>query len=180
MPEPIFLDGENPDEYASMWDQVRAAVHPSDFIEEVWVRDVVDLTWEAIRYRRMKAAFLNAHLHDGLEELLRPLLGLSEAREAAEGWARRDPEAIESVKEVLEDAGRSLEEVRALTLRGWLRDVERFDRLIAGAEARRNSVLREVDRRRAAFALALRSAATPIEDADYSVLSPVTAPIRAA
>jgi hypothetical protein len=51
-----------------------------------------------------------------------------------------------------------------------LKSVEAFDRMITGAEARRTSVLREIDRRRAAFALALRSAVKPVEDADYEVV----------
>ncbi len=100
--------------------------------------------------------------------------------DTAEHWARRDQEAIAYVNEVLDGAGRNLEEARALTMRKRLNEVETFDRLIAGTEARRTSVLREVDRRRAAFALALRSAMKPIEDAEFSVVPRSVAPLQAA
>jgi hypothetical protein len=119
-------------------------------------------------------------VHEGLRDLRTPILGISEARNAAEHWARRDPSAVEFVNETLETAGRSLEEARALTLRKYLKDLDTLDRLLAGAEARRASVLREVDRRRAAFALALRSATKPIEEAEFSVIERATGPRRAA
>ena len=35
-----------------------AAIKPKDVLEEMWVRDVVDLTWETLRMRRLKAALL--------------------------------------------------------------------------------------------------------------------------
>jgi hypothetical protein len=47
---------------------------PSDVIEEIWTRDVVDITWEVLRWRRLKAGLLTARMMDALEGLLvRPL-----------------------------------------------------------------------------------------------------------
>jgi hypothetical protein len=170
MPEPIFFHDEEPARYRSMLSQVRSAVSPTDFVEEAWVRDVVDLLWEAIRYRRMKVAFLNAHSGDGLETLLAPIAGHHRASQLARAWVQRNSDAIEQVDDLLKNAGRTLEEARALTVSRHLQRIEAFDRLIAGAEARRTSVLREIDRRRAAFALALRSAVKPVEDADFELV----------
>ena len=48
---------------------------PSDILEQIWVRDVVDLTWETLRLRRLKAQFLTATAHEGLAMVLGPLLG---------------------------------------------------------------------------------------------------------
>jgi hypothetical protein len=170
MPEPIFFKDEEPAQYRSMLDQVRTAVNPTDFVEEAWVRDVVDLLWEAIRYRRMKVAFLNAHLQDGLASLLGPLIGYNEGTQVVRAWVQGDAAATTYIDETLKETGRSLEAARALTVRLHLKSVEAFDRMIAGAEARRISVLREIDPRRAAFALALRSAVKPVEDADFEVV----------
>jgi hypothetical protein len=49
-------------------------------------------------------------------------------------------------------------------------EIERIDRLIMSAEARRNAVLREVDRHRASVAHVLRQAADYIEDAQFEEL----------
>ena len=49
-----------------------------------------------------------------------------------------------------------------------IKDIERIDRMIADAEARRASVLREIDRHRAALAADLRATAEAIEDAEFA------------
>jgi len=45
----VLLEGEFEAEYGRLLAQVAAAVRPSDVIEVLWVGDVVDLTWEALR-----------------------------------------------------------------------------------------------------------------------------------
>jgi hypothetical protein len=57
--------------------------------------------------------------------------------------------------------------VMAQTLALKLDQVERIDRMIMGAEARRNAVLREVDRHRTSLAQVLRQAANNVEDAQF-------------
>ena len=42
-PAPL-LDGEDPAAYDELLARVSGAVKPSDILEEIWVRDVVDLT----------------------------------------------------------------------------------------------------------------------------------------
>ena len=53
------------------------------------------------------------------------------------------------------------------TLALKLEQIERIDRMIMSAEARRNAILREVDRHRASVAQALRQAADNIEDTQF-------------
>ena len=57
----MFLEGEDDQLYARLFGQVKTAISPRDIIEEFWVRDVMDLQWEVIRFRRLKACLLNAH-----------------------------------------------------------------------------------------------------------------------
>ena len=47
---------------------------PSGVLEEIWVRDVVDLTWEVFRFRRLKAGLLSFAMSDGVRDVLVPLL----------------------------------------------------------------------------------------------------------
>ena len=49
-----LLEGEDESAYLKPLAQVTAAVEPKDVIAEFWVRDVVDLAWEALRLRRLK------------------------------------------------------------------------------------------------------------------------------
>jgi hypothetical protein len=35
-------------------------VKPKDFLEQIWIRDVVDLTWDSLRMGRVKATLLTS------------------------------------------------------------------------------------------------------------------------
>jgi hypothetical protein len=56
---PPLIAGEDPAQYEAMRDQISAAVGPLDFLEEIWVNDVVNLVWETQRLRRLRAARLH-------------------------------------------------------------------------------------------------------------------------
>jgi hypothetical protein len=71
-PAPL-LDGEGPADYADLLTRVLAAVKPADILEQIFVRDVVDLTWEELRLRRLKAALLEYSQYKGIRELGKPL-----------------------------------------------------------------------------------------------------------
>jgi hypothetical protein len=61
-------------EYDELLARVSAAVNPADILEDIWVRDIVDLTWEAWRYRRLKAALMAISAHKALSAVLDPLM----------------------------------------------------------------------------------------------------------
>jgi hypothetical protein len=52
------LPGEKEADYATVAERIVGAASPWDAIEEVRIRDVVDLTWEILRLRRDKAGIL--------------------------------------------------------------------------------------------------------------------------
>jgi hypothetical protein len=173
-PPPLFV-GEDPAQYQAVRDQISTAVVPRDFLEEIWVNDVIDLVWEAQRLRRLKAALLQARMHQSVEKVLTPLLGkygYSEARDLARRWAASEKKAIKEVAHYIEQAGLTMEAVKAETLASNLDDFERIDRLIAAAEARRDACLREIDRHRSGLGAALRRAADEIEDGEFTEIPP--------
>ena len=53
-----------------------ATLKPQDALEEIYTRDVVDLTWEIFRLRRLKAALMQANAYREIEMFL----ALCEAR----------------------------------------------------------------------------------------------------
>ena len=164
---PVLLEGEDIGEYERLLARVTAAVVPADIIEEFWVRDVVDLVWEALRLRRLKASLLLSSTAAGLQKVLAPILEYSELEPLVEAWYGRDESALKKVATSLEQAGLTMDHVMAETLSAKLDDVERIDRMIANAEARRHVVLREIDRHRAAVAARLRAAGEAIEEGEF-------------
>ena len=95
---PALIAGEDPSQYGELLARVRADVAPADSLEDIWVRDIVDLVWEARRLRRLKANLLLAARHEGLARLLTPLFDSSyEAKELAKKWAARDSDAVAEV-----------------------------------------------------------------------------------
>jgi hypothetical protein len=67
-PAPL-LPGEQEAEYATLIARIVAVAQPRDAIEDLLTRDVVDLTWEVFRLRRVKAGILKASLNTGVERV---------------------------------------------------------------------------------------------------------------
>src|SRR5215472_7156719 len=72
-PAPL-IEGEDAAGYDELLLRVSAAVRPADIFEEIWVRDIVDLVWEAFRLRRLKACLMTTVAHHGLRKILEPLM----------------------------------------------------------------------------------------------------------
>jgi hypothetical protein len=69
----------------------------------------------------------------------------------------------------------------ARTLALKIHEIERIDRMTMAAEARRNAVLREIERHRASFARSLRRTVDDVEEADVKIIAaPDAAPAEAA
>jgi hypothetical protein len=69
---------------------------------------------------------------------------------------RGDAGARAKVAQVLDRARLNMDDAMAQTLQQNLDTVERVDRMLVNAEARRNNALREIDRHRENFATAIR------------------------
>jgi hypothetical protein len=168
-PPPLF-EGENAKAYDEFLTRISTAVKPVDILEEILVRDIVDLTWEVIRLRRLLASLMMANAHKGLSKILAPLVGHSEAETLAEASAVHKSDEAEQVDKTLASAGLSMDAVMAQTLSHKLDDIERIDHMTAIAEARRNATLREIDRHRETLGQKLRRAVPQLEDAQLRVL----------
>lgn len=169
---PPLIDGETEESYEAFKAQIHAAIGPIDAIEEILIREVVDLCWEVQRLRRLRGAFLQFIKKDGLRPVLEPFFDPQPLRELIEAWARRDPAALKEVNTLLNDAGLDMQHVTAVALVQHLKSFEELDRLIAGLESRRNQALRELERHREALARRIQSAAKQIEDAEFRVVDP--------
>ncbi|AWN52720.1 HNH endonuclease [Methylobacterium sp. 17Sr1-1] len=170
----VVLAGEEAAQYEKLHADIASAVGPTDIIEEFWVRDVADLVWETLRLRRLRGALLQVAMRNGLERVLPLLVEASFAERLAEDWFRGENQANAAVDTLLADAALSFDTVKAEALAARLDDFERFDRLIANAEARRNAILREVDRHREALAVRLARIGETIIEAEFTDVNPQT------
>lgn len=175
-PAPV-LQGEDSAEYDELLLRASSAVKPEDFIEEMLLRDIVDRTWDLRRLRRLKVSLISIEERQELQRLLNRLAEDSDDEEGEDesdvengdiddesddeddedsaetselviAWARKKPGALKKVGAILAAEARSIDEITAQALVENLETIERFDRMIAMAEAHRNSALREIDRHR--------------------------------
>jgi hypothetical protein len=171
---PPLLEGENEKAYDQFLVQISATVQPADILEEIWVRNYLDLFWEETRLRRLKTSLMTSSAYKGLEELLRPLIGSRSDplsfRHLVDGWAAHDASAIERADEILTSANMTMNDVMAQTLSVVLNDIERIDRMIAVSEVRRSAILREIDRHREALGQRLRRAVQQVGDDQLRVV----------
>jgi hypothetical protein len=168
-PAPL-LEGEDEAAYDELLVRISGTVKPADILEEIWIRDIVDLIWEAFRLRRLKASLMAAAAHDGLNEILKPLVIWSAREDLVKAWAARKPSAIKRVDALLASAGLTMDSVMAQTLSLNLDHIERIDRMIATAEGRRNAILRELDRHRVTWGQDFRPAAQQIDQVELKVI----------
>lgn len=163
---PPLLPGESKADFAALAAHVVAAAEPKDAIDEILVRDVIDLTWEIQRLRRAKGALVTVAMGDGVQQVLYAIgHGDHFQREAlGEGWVAGRKNAQHTVQKALSDASLSVDHVTAKTLEIKLDSIERLDRMLSSAEARRNNALREIERHREALGVA---APKEVEDVPF-------------
>jgi len=168
-PPPLY-EGEDTALYYKLLSRVSSFVKPRDILEQIWVQDLVDITWEVFRLRRLKASLMTANAYKGLKEVLVPLVDWPEPDDLFKAWAARKPEAIEAVTKLLASVGLTIDAVTAQTLAVMLNEIERIDRMIATAEARWAAIIREIDRHRETLSPKLRQAVHHIEEGQLRVI----------
>jgi hypothetical protein len=101
------------------------------------------------------------------------------AEELAHDYAQHKPGAIKLINELLSEAGLSFDALMVRALPNELDNIERIDRLTTVAETRRNVMLREIDRRRAVLAEALRRQVQEVEG-EFEVVEQTPAATKSA
>jgi hypothetical protein len=169
-PAPL-LPGEDGTEYAKFTAQFLAVVKPRDFIEEILARDAIELSWEILRLRRLKAGLLRMACSDGVRsvagKLGYKLSPLGSVYDFSAKWMSGDTAAREKFDEILKKAGLGMEDVMAEALSSKVDAYECVDGMVARGEARRNMALREIDRHRSTLGAAVRQAIDRVEDAEF-------------
>jgi hypothetical protein len=184
---PALLRTESQEEFESLFGELKRAVQPTDFVGLMYVHDIAVLTWDIMRHRRDKAGIINNAFRRALVNLVRPILvgsgnaamvleTESAASKLADDWFYSQ-EARDRISSLLEEAGRDMQAVEAEALRIRLDDIERVDRLLTVAEARREKAFRFIAWYSEGFAKTLQQssermlAADPLLGNAYSELN---------
>ena len=122
----LLLPGEKESDYTMIAVRIVRASGPRDAIEEFLIRDIIDLTWEILRIRRVKAGILRASVGDGVNKVLagvgHPYL---ERDTLSQGWVAGDERARTKVEAILTKAGMTIDEVTAKTLESKLNSLRK-------------------------------------------------------
>ena len=156
--EPLLLPGESPRDFEVISQMMIEEIQPQTNIEWLWTLDLVELSWEILRYRRLKERILDAHRVAAIAEILQRLDGEGmppeampmvqiQARRAASEW-RDDPEVAIEIEARLCRSGFDNIDINAEAFVQAREPFEMFDQLIQMAQNRRIGMLREISMRR--------------------------------
>jgi hypothetical protein len=151
--KPPLLPTEDPVVYDALCARIAKSVEPADVVFWILIKDVADLTWETLRFRRLKTQLLLPTSLQG--KVYADLIASPVNYEAAEMT------------------------VLDVTLAN-LEMYERIDALIALAEARRATALREMERRHHVIGARLRAVSDQIIEGECSNDPPKPPPAKSA
>ena len=156
---PRLLPGESLGDYVTVRQMMIDEVAPQSSIEWLWTIDLIELSWDVVRYRSLRAKVLEVYREAAVESLLQRVdsLGIPPAalemaqrrtRRNVEQW-REDPTAAAEIEARLKSKGI---DAASINIEVFLqaRDLfVMFDSMMHSAQRRQIILLRELASRRA-------------------------------
>jgi hypothetical protein len=175
---PPILKTEDDEIYWKCMEQFIKCVKPQDVIEWLWVKNIVDLSWEILRFMRLKIDLVeidrenqNARIEWEREHADEPYLDLLSNTLFSGARTSPTPAEIEARKN---KPFLDTEADSAALLFRHIEEYELIEKLLTSAELRRDRILREIELRRDHMGRRLRAAS------DEMLQSQVNAPRIAA
>jgi hypothetical protein len=153
--EPSFLlPGESRRDFEVIQKMMVDDIQPQTNVEWLWTLDLVELTWEILRYRRLKNRILDAHRVDAIEAILQRLdvegmpveampMVRMHARRTANEW-RDDVGAALEIEARLHRSGFDNTDINAEVFVQARELFAMFDQLMQSAQSRRIGLMREI------------------------------------
>ena len=153
-----LMPGESLADYNALRDMIIEELSPQSGIEWLWVADLVELSWEIIRYRTLRQEMLHVRRQDAIEAMLQRIdltcippadrpAARDQIRFNSDQW-RNDPTVSAEIEARLGARGIDDSSVNAEVLIQAKELLILFDNLMQSAQARRIVLLREINRRR--------------------------------
>jgi hypothetical protein len=149
----VVLRAEKKHEFAELLDKLNKEIKPTGFLEEMYVEEFAGLVWEIIRLRGVKVWTINNAFVTALKNILGPVMFgpnyvlRSDVREGVENLARgwfSSEDTRSRVSALLDEAGLEESAVVAEAFRLSIDKLEKLDRTLTLAEARRDKTLRMI------------------------------------
>ena len=157
--QPTFLmPGERLSDYEAIRDMIIEEIAPQSGIEWLWAADLIELSWDIVRYRGLRQKMLKVRRQEAVDAMLQriDLPGIpypfrqsarDQTRLNAELW-RTDPVANAEIENRLITQGIDEGSINAEVLIQSRELFIMFDSLMQSAQSRRILLLREITRRR--------------------------------
>jgi hypothetical protein len=171
LPMAPLLVTETADDYNAIRDALTHQIKPGGILDQIYVVEVADLTWQIQRLRRWKTAILNTAFASALERIFDELLtragygSLEAARDIAQRWFTNRQVRKKGAK-LLRQFKLDESAIEAEAFRKSSKAIELLDRLLASAEARRNKALRAITEYRSGLARQLEESSDRIIDGE--------------
>jgi hypothetical protein len=174
--EPCLINGEKREEYYRLALQIVRATSPTNEIEWMYARDIIDLTWEIRRYRRVGAQLVLGGRKSAMANVLQDMYdegtgvvtpaSSHAGMKAAAAMAKSGAEGEKALVSMLQCYGLTLDVVTAEAVVGRSLSLERLERMILSAERRRSVALRELQWARGVFGKRVPNPIADIIDAE--------------
>lgn len=167
VPPSVLLPTEQDEHYYSLITHMAMHFRPTDLVEWIWLRDIVDCVWETQRLHRTKRNVLRLAMQDAMASVLKgcePRKGLFEFDEGdlhvhhvlANKWLKGDLDAKKKVDQELAAHGFDINVVEAQAHLDRINEIEKLERLIQTSDHRRDTLLKNIEKRRLERAEQLR------------------------
>jgi hypothetical protein len=168
-PRPLTIH-EDPGHYDRLLALIVQDVKPRDIIEWIWIKDIVDLVWEARRLRLYKVLVTQVRMRKAGGRLLAQVFEpetsedapVLRSERAVSDYQSGNGKGITPVADALDALGLPEDALSVAAFIDALPELEKIEQMLRSVESRRNSVLREIERQRFATSQRLRSASEPV------------------
>jgi hypothetical protein len=168
-PRPLTIH-EDPGDYDRLLALIVQDVKPRDMIEWIWVKDIVDLAWEARRLRLYKVLVTRVRMRKAGGRLLAQVfepetsdgVQVFRSERAVSDYQSGNGKGITPVLDALDALGLPEDALSVAAFIDALPELEKIEQMLRSVESRRNLVLREIERQRFATSQRLRSASEAV------------------
>lgn len=176
---PPVLSTENAKAYDEIMARFIQCHEPRDFMEQMFIKQLTDFTWEIIRYTRHKPLAIERKFQDvqKFQAKRAKAAAQNRARQVGpNGPARTDVERMLQLEDVVDSAVEDVDEIlmrppieldHARAFEGAIAYYQRLDQLLNTAVARRNDVLDQLERYRCGLGRRLRKISDEIIDTEF-------------
>jgi hypothetical protein len=154
---PPLINGEDAKQYQQLLDMVIEVLKPIDILGHIWARDIADLEWDLLRFRRAKA-----HLIDHAVKT---------------SWSNYACLLVRDEDDPPSAPPAPTQEDISTGVEATINRTERIDLIMTAMEARRDSAYREFQRHRASL---VKRGNEDIHDAEFHVIEPAAIPEKKA